>query len=543
MTEEGVTIDISKYPRSEGVETDNKRGYYYESGNGKVDLTESYYPGLEGTYRKFIHTPESGNIQSITHNGKPLSGITSLGDHKSVSVYYWSQDIDHGKPLLIQLGEGINEYYTTDNGNTWINQSGIKKGNIRGSLNKQNCDRNKAHVVDLSYRSSTNYQCPGCQTQEIQVSYSGSSGDISYSTYTIRGSRSFSVTSFKDNSIWQAGLPSLKDLKETKVIWKNNSGNKPLLSVTPQNNTKRYFRKSADDGNAWIEVSNADAHPNGETPTIATLDLSKISGIKYNGDSDIGFEIFPDYCKSVTVYYWSGDGDYGNPLVVQLSGKDEKYYTDTGNWQEEEGINSDTLLATLDKFSCSLDTHIVDISQKSGQPYNCSACHQLKITLSSSLVNNKYTRVTHSPNRFVCRLKNSQDNITSIPITKEIDSVYVCLYPLTDGNPLLICLEPKNEEEEGIPSSYVWYQRDSPTGSKWTNVVASPPSSPDDSSTILKLLKTINGDKEGLTPGDIVGHVAKGLTGGGVGTEAQNFFFNPNWSATRQIIRLLTRLL
>ncbi|EKX72536.1 hypothetical protein BEWA_050040 [Theileria equi strain WA] len=423
MTKKEVTIDITKRP--ENTQNDGKGGYYYESGKVRVNLTDEWFPDPEGTYRKFTHTPESGNIQSITHNGKPLSGITSLGDHKSVSVYYWSLDSTCTRPLIIQLG-GKDEYHTDpdDDDNNWSQQGDINTGNLRQKLDEQNCNRNNSHIIDLSEKSITTYNCPSCGSKQIGVSYTNATIiRTTTSTYTISSSR---ISSFKYVNTWQRGLPSIRAVGVIFVYW-YNSGKTPIIVY--QSISQRYFRRSSSNSNTWTEVSGQQALPNGETPTIATLDLSKISGIKYNGDSDIGFEIFPDYCKSVTVYYWSGGGDYGNPLVVQLSGKDEKYYTDSGNWQEEEGINSDTLLATLDKFSCSLDTHIVNICEKSGLSYDCPACNQPKINLTSSLVNNKYIRVTHNPKQRVSRLQNDSKDNTSIPITGEIDKVYVYWYP------------------------------------------------------------------------------------------------------------------
>ncbi|AFZ80454.1 hypothetical protein BEWA_033070 [Theileria equi strain WA] len=279
MTNEGVTIDISYYPGGQTVKQDGG-GYYYESTGGTVLLTDEWYPDPEGTYRKFTHTPENGKIGNIMHNKNSLSGFGSFADKKSVSVYYWSLDNTCSKPLLIQLGSG-NTYYITEGGDGWKNQSDINDTNLRKKLNKQNCQRNQAHVIDLSNKSNGNYTCLSCQKQ-IQV-YSNSYGGTTY--YTSRSSYRLSVNSFRDKDVnsWQLGLPSLNGASGVNVYW-NGSGRNPLI-VYQQVGNQRYFRKNAGNGTSWIEVSNAGSLPNGQTPTITTLDFSSSSGITYDGGS------------------------------------------------------------------------------------------------------------------------------------------------------------------------------------------------------------------------------------------------------------------
>ncbi|AFZ79471.1 hypothetical protein BEWA_023200 [Theileria equi strain WA] len=280
MTGKGVTIDIGKRPEGSGnqkVEKDTK-GYYYESGKVRVNLTDDWFPDPEGTYRKLTHSLKDGNIESIVHKGSALSGLTGLESHTSVSVLYWSSNYQN--PLLIQLGNDENEYYTTSDGSTWTNAN-INTTTLKSKLDKENCTKNGAHIINLTEKSNGNYRCPnGCKTN-IQVSYNSSYGGITFYQPTI-GSNTFSVTSFKDGSNWQLGLPSLKSVSQIKVDWKASGETNPLLYFYHQSRPYRYFRRSSSDSNTWIEVSLANAHPNGQTPQIP-LDLSKSSGITYDG--------------------------------------------------------------------------------------------------------------------------------------------------------------------------------------------------------------------------------------------------------------------
>ncbi|EKX73004.1 hypothetical protein BEWA_015650 [Theileria equi strain WA] len=365
----GKTVDIDigkKAQKGNGVEQD-ENGYHYTSSNGgTVNLTDDWFPEPEGTYRKFTHTPKGGKIGSINSGNQGLNTFTGLATYNSVSVFYWSDDNTFRNPLLIQLGSENDDYYTDPEGdNTWSKQSGVHNGTLRKTLDKENCKRNYAHVLDISKKNNTNYNCPSCDTgTKINVSYSSVASIIS-SAYTIPGARSpFSVTSFKNDNNWQAGLPSLKDVKNVKVIWSSYVGNnKPLLSVTPQTGNKRYFRRNAENGNAWIEVTASQSSlPNGETPTLATLDLSRHAGTYTNGDVKItvrvshigdgyyryqyslcggpfratkvqnnsstlsGIEYLDGTLDSISAYYFGSTTEPPNLLLVELRSQGGKNY-------------------------------------------------------------------------------------------------------------------------------------------------------------------------------------------------------------------------
>ncbi|EKX72822.1 hypothetical protein BEWA_013810 [Theileria equi strain WA] len=273
-----ATVDINNRPGGGEVQQDGK-GYYYDSdGNGRVNLTDEWYPDPEGIYRKFTHTPEDGcTIGDIKKGGIPQTGFPDLAVYSTISIFYWELDSSYSNPLVIQLGEGNNEYYKHD-GSTWSKDIEAT-GNLREELNKQNCKKNNAHIVNLSQKKS-GYNCPSCNTgTKINVSYSSIASIIS-STYTIPGPAS--ISGFKHNNNWQLGLPPIKNLRKVIVYWSTTSSNKPLLSAT-QSRPPKYFRRNSENVNSWIEVSTAGQTilPNGETPQIIP-NLSGKANTTYN---------------------------------------------------------------------------------------------------------------------------------------------------------------------------------------------------------------------------------------------------------------------
>ncbi|EKX72610.1 hypothetical protein BEWA_044510 [Theileria equi strain WA] len=306
-----VDVDISKHPRSDGLQKGVNGGRYYNSNGGTVNLTSAWYPDPEGTYWKFTHTPKGGRIGKINKGYSNLSTITEFNnnDKKSASVFYWGQDYNYGNPLLIQLGEGGSSvYYITDNGTSWSKQGEISDSNLRKKLDERNCKRNGAHIVDISQKGNsgyTPYTCPGCSdNQKIKVSYDNgySPSDYSYYTPFTHGSISFSVTSLKYNDYWQAGLPSLKDVKSITVYWYKTGSANPIIVTQFQQGGNKWFRRNTRDGNTWIEVSNTNALPSG-TPPKLDLDLSKSSGITYFGGSTTGIGVAVRFCHIGDGYY------------------------------------------------------------------------------------------------------------------------------------------------------------------------------------------------------------------------------------------------
>ncbi|EKX73350.1 hypothetical protein BEWA_054060 [Theileria equi strain WA] len=274
MSKKEVTIDITKRP--ENTQNDGKGGYYYESNSGRVNLTEEWYPDLEGTYIKLTHTPKNPKekITGIFYSRSKQNGFeqANLSSCESISVFYWSLDSTRTKPLLIQLGERDNEYYTNNRGNTWTKNGDINDANtLRQKLDEQNCLKNGAHLIDIGQKGSgRNYNCPSCSQQKLRVYYSSGPGTPYYGHH-IRNSFPGSLSGFKNGSSWPSGLPSVQNVKFIFVYWNRSV---PSLIVA-QSRPERYFRINAGNLKSWIEVS--DKSTDVATPTLA-LDLSKTDG-------------------------------------------------------------------------------------------------------------------------------------------------------------------------------------------------------------------------------------------------------------------------
>ncbi|AFZ79597.1 hypothetical protein BEWA_024460 [Theileria equi strain WA] len=291
-------------------------------------------------------------------------------------------------------------------------------------------------------------------------------------------------------------------MSEVKVVFIDidQVPGKGLQKDDDNNNNKYYYNDKKHDGErVEIILLNPVCCPGYLTLTYKPNNPgAKIIGITESGIHKGEFNGNITDCKSVTVYYWSGNRDYKGSLVVQLSGARDSYYTNSGGgrWEEEE-INSGALLTTLDGINCPLKIHPVDISQKSGSSYSCPSCNQPITTLISSPIDDKYTKVTHSPDGLVGRLKDDKYNITNIPMTREIGNIYVYWYHKDggEGKSFLICLPYPNIDND-YSSGDIWYKRESSDDNTWTKVDNSPPSSHTDCKNILKLLQNISGGEE-----------------------------------------------
>ncbi|AFZ79507.1 hypothetical protein BEWA_023560 [Theileria equi strain WA] len=217
---------------------------------------------------------------------------------------------------------------------------------------------------------------------------------------------------------------------------------------------------------------------------------------------------------TVTVYFWEWDIEYTNPLLVKL-GNNEKYYTtdDNTNWLDStDNFNGYSLLEFLDEHNCfKNNAHVINLSERSANiGYQCLT---KECGASITFVNNPYqyySQTLHAiSDGYIRRFKDKTVEQTGIGFPKDANQVYVYHYPSgPDGIPLLICLPE---------SSGGWYKLRRKGSNRWVPVGDNIPSGPTDSSTILPLLKKINGESKGLTPGDIAGYVAEGLASVGMG--------------------------
>ncbi|EKX72440.1 hypothetical protein BEWA_049070 [Theileria equi strain WA] len=358
----GVTVYINNHP-GRGVGQDENGYYYIDNSGGRVYLTDEWYPDPEGTYRKITHSLKGEyKIGSIKKERQELKTFPNLESHTSVSVFYWSGDNGFSNPLLIQLGEGENEYYTNPKGlNNW-EVDGTATPDLRKKLDEQNCLKNKAHIVDLSKKDKATYSCPSCNTKSIRVYSPGT-----YYGHTIATS-GLSLAGFKDTGTWQAGLPSLKSVETVKVYW-NKSGNNPIVIAQQVSGTgTKWFRRNGGNVNTWTQVV-TDPTPTGSTfptPQI-TIDLSmkasasyadktakvnitvrsshigycyyryqhslcggpfKVTQVTYNKASLSGIEFSPETpMDSVSAYYYGDDPEKKeNLLLIELSSSGSNTY-------------------------------------------------------------------------------------------------------------------------------------------------------------------------------------------------------------------------
>ncbi|AFZ79945.1 hypothetical protein BEWA_027940 [Theileria equi strain WA] len=267
-----AAIDISKVPGKHDLEEDGDKNneYYYQDGKeGIIVILTENLPKAPG-YKKLEYKPEDHGtqIKGIKKGDTPQNVLPNPSGYSNVTevaVYYWELDSSYSNPLLIQLVElgSDDKYYTWQSGNNWHQQSDITADTLKENLDRQNCKRNGAHIVNISYklRGTTSYgigyYCPVCN-QRITVSYLDPPDHDHYHYYSHTighpgSSSSISVSGFKDKDNYQVGLPPVKGAQFISVYWRQFTG-KPLL-IAYQQRPEGWFKRNASDGNTWSEVS------------------------------------------------------------------------------------------------------------------------------------------------------------------------------------------------------------------------------------------------------------------------------------------------
>ncbi|AFZ80978.1 hypothetical protein BEWA_003860 [Theileria equi strain WA] len=272
------------------------------------------------------------------------------------------------------------------------------------------------------------------------------------------------------------------------------------------------------------------------TPGYITLTYTphnsetKITGIKESGLNKNEFNTNITDSKIVTVYYWSLDNTFSNPLLVQFGeGGSSVYYYITGNgntWKTESGISGSTLKDKLDKQNCKRNkAHTVDISKKNDTSrdikYNCPGCGSKPITVNkygTDYATTDYSCYYHylpSGSGYISGLQDKVTEQTGIKFTDTISIVYVYHYPSgSDGIPLLIYLLGSR-----------WFERASIDSNNWTEVKKDKPGSIDEKGKILKLLRakllTVTIDLGQTNADNGVSGTYSDLPGGGEGKQIE----------------------
>ncbi|AFZ79804.1 hypothetical protein BEWA_026530 [Theileria equi strain WA] len=265
-------------------------GNYYANGNPsqapaingtlKIEVTES--EKIHDCYKKFTHsleTKDSFRVLStkISRNNIPFNPPVYGTLCSEVFVYYWTGDTYYSQPLLIQLGEEGKYYTTNSDGNNWTKSEEPNDGDLKKKLDKLNCEKNKAHQIDISETSgsrSTTYNCPSCSLKLITViNYDTNDVSTDYSYYLHYASNSFSR--FKDGQTEQSGI-AFTAITSTVFVYHYPKGDYgiPLLIYLLGSASGWYQRESLG-STAWKPViGDKPGHPSEHTssdPKIVKL--------------------------------------------------------------------------------------------------------------------------------------------------------------------------------------------------------------------------------------------------------------------------------
>ncbi|EKX72406.1 hypothetical protein BEWA_048730 [Theileria equi strain WA] len=255
------------------LKLDATNGNYFANGDSKppevnghvrVSVISSIY---EGIYDKYTHIPSGGIsllrpfLTIIEHTSIKFSDASYTKPSKEANVYYWSCDKDSVRPLIIELFSGSSTYYkfiNDKNNKRWQNVT--ENTNIKNILDKENCERNKAHQIDISKTTGTTYPCltPGCNIQ-ITVSDLSISGYSRFSHHISDVSSNLSVARFKDRGVEQTGLPTVKGVHQIIVFSYPKDNRKPLLIHWKVPSSHKWFKRGSPNVNTWNEIDDNDS--------------------------------------------------------------------------------------------------------------------------------------------------------------------------------------------------------------------------------------------------------------------------------------------
>ncbi|EKX72473.1 hypothetical protein BEWA_049400 [Theileria equi strain WA] len=213
-----------------------KNGTYYANGTEKppdanqttqVQVIHSTY---ETVYKKYLHKLPYKKLRVIytktSNKNIPFESPVLRNEYNEASVYFWEGDDSRANPLLLELKPASNtpSYYILSGegiGKKWTKDSNTPS-TLKEKLDKQNCERNQAHTIDISKKSSSssnNYDCPSCVSTPAMISITSSSIDqanvIKYSHKVIIGS----IGKFVCKGKTQRGIDITANIKTATVYW------------------------------------------------------------------------------------------------------------------------------------------------------------------------------------------------------------------------------------------------------------------------------------------------------------------------------------
>ncbi|AFZ79861.1 hypothetical protein BEWA_027100 [Theileria equi strain WA] len=323
----------------------NEKKYYYENKNGKIFLELKTLDTIPG-YRTITHYKKDGKITEIKKDGKILEGFGNLSASR-ITAYYWTGDYLYKTPPIIQLNDDY-DFYVFEKDNKWKKDDSILYANLRETLERQNCKRNKAHHVNMKRKKfPKKYKCltKGCgvEIEEIFTPYQ----DYAQSLHKISDG---SLTRFNESIFEQYGLPSFESVKEVYVFFYPKGSGTPFLMYFKD--LEKWYRRNDNDLTKWYEMMD-DYKPKGD-----------------GKDKEILKSFFAKYIPRITIdadYYNEGEKTYkadSHTITVtkKTIGKDFYQFTHSGGDNKpflikdvlkngkEQGVKLDDTLTSLSFF-------------------------------------------------------------------------------------------------------------------------------------------------------------------------------------------------
>ncbi|EKX72470.1 hypothetical protein BEWA_049370 [Theileria equi strain WA] len=176
-----VTILIEKTDKNINKhESDGDRDQY-KYNNGSITITKECNILGSSSYFILVHKPRVNSyIDAVKYNGNSLQTTASLQSYGSVHVYYWAGDEDRESPLAIGLmTRYVSTYYEIICKDQNILFNELSSSNeLEDALDRQNCKRNNAHVLNIRQKDGISYKCSACKNVEIRLKCSKGSGYV-----------------------------------------------------------------------------------------------------------------------------------------------------------------------------------------------------------------------------------------------------------------------------------------------------------------------------------------------------------------------------
>ncbi|EKX72266.1 hypothetical protein BEWA_047310 [Theileria equi strain WA] len=194
---------------------------------------------------------------------------------------------------------------------------------------------------------------------------------------------------------------------------------------------------------------------------VHTLKDGKIGNINNGGTPQNGFGTLTTY-TSVSVYYWSRDNSFSNPLLIQLGTGDNEYYAsaDGTSWAKDHEASTSKLRDSLNKQNCGKNNaHIIKISEKSSGGYKCPMCSKdIQLSYQNQSGYDHY-RHTISDSFSVTSFRDGNDWQLGLPSLRDISHIQVYCDSTSRGKLLLIYYDH---------GGHNWFKRNTSTENTWS---------------------------------------------------------------------------